>query len=90
MKPIETLLNLVDRLIVNLKGTNARNPKPGDLIKGMSAEKREELSQLKSDDIAHVRVDESWMMSAEYENKLKALEFEKKMGIQPPSRKKYE
>jgi hypothetical protein len=90
MNPLTAFFKLVSRLGPDIKILNSNNPKPGDVVKNMAKEIREELVNLKSDDIANVRVEDWWMTSSEYEAKYCQLEFEKKMGVLPPPRKKYE
>jgi hypothetical protein len=90
MKPIDAFFSLISRVLISDRWR--RNKEPGKVVESMPVEQREALSQLKSDDISpdKLRAEDYYMMGDDYENKLKMLEFEKKLGIQPPPRKKYE
>lgn len=87
--PIDAFHDLIARIIFSDRW---RNKGPGKVVESMPAEDREALSQLKSDDIApeKARVEDYWMMGQDWEDKRKLLEYEEKMGIKPPPRKKYE
>lgn len=87
--PIEVFHNLIAQLIFTDRW---RNKGPGKVVESMSSEDREALSHLKSEDISpeKARVEDYWMMGSDWEDKQKLLEHEKKMGIEPPPRKKYE
>jgi len=90
MKPVDYLNDIIDR-IPFMKEMWKRSYGPGRIIEKYSAEVREELSQLKSDDIANVRAaDHCDLASDEYNDKQRLMEYEKNLGIQPPPRKKYE
>lgn len=65
--------------------------KPGDMLKKLSEKEREELSNLKSENIdSQLRVEKYYMMNQSYDCKQELLEFEKSIGIKPLPRKKYE
>ena len=87
--PIDIFHKLVEYLLFR---DRFRNKGPGKVVESLSQEDREILSQLKSDDISpeKARVEVYHMMGDDWEDKRKLLEYEEKMGIQPPPRKKYE
>jgi hypothetical protein len=88
MKPLDALFNLLQRIAFTDRW---RNQGPGKVVERASVEEREALSNLKSDEIGNkLRVEDYYMMDAEYELKNKSLEREKELGIRPPPRKKYE
>jgi len=81
---------LINRVMLPERWKRPENNVPGKVVQSMSPEQREALSSLTSDQLSNIRVEEYWTTSPDYEAKLEALELEKKMGIQPPPRKKYE
>jgi hypothetical protein len=93
MKPtqaFQTLCNLFNRFISFDGIRRWRDLGPGEIIKTSSPEIREALSKLKSEDIApdKIRNEDCWW-GDDYQNRQLVLDFEKKLGIQPPLRKKY-
>lgn len=87
--PIEVFHSLIAYLLFR---DRFRKAGPGKVVESLSAEDRETLSNLKSDDISpeKARVEEYYMMGQDWEDKRKLLEYEEKMGFKPPPRKKYE
>lgn len=94
MKSIDAFWRLLDRITLLDRW---RTKGPGKVVESMSAEERVALSNLKSGEIAPDKIMDAkayHMMGPEYystdpNTKLKLLELEKQLGIQPPPRKKY-
>lgn len=94
MKPIDAFYNLIGRITLLDKW---RNKGPGKVVESMPPEAREALSNLKSEELAVDQVHpKDWeMMGPDYHStdphgRLQLLEYEKKLGIKPPPRKKYD
>lgn len=87
-KPMDAFFSLLDRIIFTDRW---RKKGPGKVVESMPDEAREALSQLKSSDISgdKVRVEDYDMVGKNWEGSQKLLEFERKLGIKPPARKKY-
>lgn len=87
--PMEVFHNLIAYLLFR---DRFRKAGPGKVVESLSDEDRKILSELKSDDLSpeKARVEDYYMMGQDWEDKRKLLEYEEKMGFQPPPRKKYE
>jgi hypothetical protein len=88
MKSIEVFNRLLDRIML---ADRWRNKGPGKVVENATDEERVALSNLTSEEVGkQLRVEEYWMIGSDHEAKSKMLELEKKLGIQPPPRKKYD
>jgi hypothetical protein len=92
MKPIDAFQRLISSILLLDRWKRPENKAPGRVVESMPPEIREGLSNLKSDEIGgdKVRVEDYYTMGDDWETRQKLLEIEKKMGIQPPPRKKYD
>lgn len=93
MNPIDAFYRLLARITLLDRW---RNKGPGKVVESMPPEVREALTNLKSDELTvdQIRPKDYEMMGPDYyttdpHSKLQLLEFEKKLGVQPPPRKKY-
>jgi len=85
--PIEAFIALLSRVLISYPWMKKG---PGKVVESMPSEYREALSQLTSNDLNKLRVEDYYMMDEVYDNKIKLLELDKKLGIQAPPRKKYD